>query len=194
MKRSEWLVKLEQEMSRLGIERVREAVADYEEHFAIAMDAGKSEEEICEKLGDPVTVAKAHQVDRMVTSALPAGKAAGPMDMQGILRATLRVLILTPLNFFLLIGPFIVIASLLFTGWILAVVFGLLSLGATVLALISVPFLVIEFWSAGSMLFGSLAFVGFTVLGIMTLWVLTRVLLTWFVSYLQWNVNFVLEK
>lgn len=194
MKRSEWLVKLEQEMSRLGVPNGREIVADYEEHFSVAMEAGKSEEEVCEKLGDPLTVAKAHQLEKLVTVSMPAGSPNGTMDMSGILRAALRVLILTPLNFFLMIGPFVVIATLLVTGWIVAVVFGLLSLAASVLALIGVPFLVVNFWSAGALVFGSLAFIGFTVIGVMTMWVLTKVLMTFFVSYLRWNVNFVLEK
>lgn len=192
MRRTEWLIQLEQELTRLGVVGRKEIIEDYEEHFAVATDAGKSEEEVAEKLGDPRAAAKAHMAEGLVTQATrPDGK---PADMATILKATFRLLVLTPFTFLMLIGPFAIVAAMLLAGWGVSVAFGGVSLGAIAVGMFSFPFLLVNVWGAGAFFFGALACIGATAVWAMTMFVITKWTLQVFVSYLRWNVNFVLEK
>jgi uncharacterized membrane protein len=195
MKRTEWLIKLEQELTRLGVIGPREVVADYEEHFSIGASQGKSEEDIAAKLGDPAAIARAHHAENLVTKVTaPAGSPNATPEMADILRATFRLLLLTPFNFIMLICPFLIIATFLFTGWLLSAVFSAVSVVLLVVAALCFPFLLVNFWSAGAVLFGALGFVCMTGITLMTMYVATKWIINLFVSYLRWNVNFVLEK
>ncbi|MBX2987581.1 MAG: DUF1700 domain-containing protein [Bdellovibrionaceae bacterium] len=191
MTRTEWLIKLERELTRLGVPAPREIVADYEEHFAIAAGAGKKEEETAAKLGDPVSVARAHQAERLVSQVATPGEAP---KMRDVASATWRLLVLTPFNFFMLIGPFLLLAICLFTGWMLCLTFGGVSLAILTLAATSVPLLAVNFWGTGALILAALGFVSLTVFGIMTMLLISKGALSFFVSYLKWNVDFVLAK
>ena len=192
MKRTEWLITLEQELTRLGVARAKEILADYEEHFAAAVDAGKAEEDVAAKLGDPKAAARAHMAEGLVTQVTGHEFKAG--DMPSILRATLRLLVLTPFTFLMLVGPFAIVALFLVIGWAITMMFGGFSIGAIIGGMFAFPFMLVSFWGAGAIFFGAAAFVGLTALIAMTMWVLTKWTLTLFVSYLRWNIDFVLEK
>lgn len=45
-------------MTRCGVTDQREILTDFEQHFADGAAAGESEEQVCEKLGDPEEIAK----------------------------------------------------------------------------------------------------------------------------------------
>ena len=200
MKRTEWLIKLEQELIRLKVPQPREIVADYEEHFAAAMEARKSEEDTAAKLGDPKTVAGAHSAEYLMAGASPTvplpPAAAIPFkpDLGNMLRASLRLLVLTPFNFLMLVGPFLIFCLFLIVGWTIAGAMTGASAGAILLGVISLPFMVLNFWLVSGLFFGAMAFIGFTVLTVMTMSLLTKWILQIFASYLRWNVDFVLEK
>lgn len=189
MTKKEWLQKLETEMTRIGVLNRSAILADYQEHFEMGQQEGLREEDLTAKLGDPRTIAKAHLAESLITRAEASG--SGTTSSMG---AAFRVLVLTPFNFLMIFGPFLITAVFLLTGWFLCFVFGVMSLVALVLTGLALPFLFFNFWGAGAFLFASLGFTGFTVLGFMTMALLTKLLIRLFVSYVKWNINFVLEK
>lgn len=192
MKRSEWLTELERELARHGLARTKEILADYEEHFAAAVDSGKTEEDVAAKLGEPKAVAKAHLAESLVTKVGSSELKAG--DVPSIVSASLRLLVLTPFTFLMMIGPGAMVALFMIVGWSLVLLFGGLSVAALFAGLFAFPLMAVSFWGAGALVFGVMAFVGGTLLAAMTMWILTKWTLTAFVSFLRWNVDFVLEK
>lgn len=57
MKKVEFLTKLEENLKKMGVEKVDEILRDYEEYFIEYSQIGKSEQEITESLGDPLEIA-----------------------------------------------------------------------------------------------------------------------------------------
>lgn len=192
MRRTEWLIQFEQELTRLRVPSPREIVADYEEHFANAMGGGKPEDEVAAKLGDPVAAARAHQAESLLTKAVQ-DPARGP-DPATVLRATFRLLVLTPFNFIMLIGPFLLAAVFLVVGWSLCLAVGAVCIAAFTVTFATLPFLFINFWGPFAAAFGSFALVGCTLFGVLTMVLISQTVLKLFVSYMRWNVDFVLEK
>lgn len=55
---NEYLIKLEKALKSISEEDKKEILADYREHFEIGYEAGKTDQEIIESLGDPVELSK----------------------------------------------------------------------------------------------------------------------------------------
>lgn len=191
MNRRTWIDQLHENLRKEGLHDTAEILADYEEHFNAGLASGKTEEEVATKLGEPALVARAHQAEALVTRSPVTGR---DPDMGAVMRATLRMLVLTPFNFLMLIGPFLIFAVFLLTGWTLVATFAAMSVAALVGVVLSVPLLFMNFWIGGTTFFGSLGFISMTVFGTLTMYLITRWVISVFVSYLQWNVNFVIGK
>jgi uncharacterized membrane protein len=58
MKRADFMAQLRAGLSGLHAADINDALADYESHFADGAAAGRSEEEVCAALGDPVRLAR----------------------------------------------------------------------------------------------------------------------------------------
>lgn len=188
MKRQEYLDKLELELRRQNIAKLQEVLADYNEHFEMGLAKGKSEEEIVDKLGDPVTIAKAYQAENLISQM----QESPVQDQFGyFVKAVLRILILTPFNFFMMIGPFLVTLCMLIAGWATALSLGGTGIGLAFGLFALIPIAALGFWSGGALLFGSLTVVGLSLLGLIVMFFVTKWILQLFVRYLQWNVNFV---
>lgn len=191
MTRREWIDQLHEKLRSQGLHDTAEILADYEEHFIAGVGTGKTEADIAAKLGDPDLVARAHKAEALVTKSPLTGR---DPDMGNVLRATLRMLVLTPFNFLMLIGPFLIFAVFLLTGWSVIAGFVALSLGALVGIMLAFPAAMASLWLGGAIFFASVGFICLTIFGIMTMFVLTRWMISIFISYLQWNVNFVIGK
>ncbi|WP_051029714.1 DUF1700 domain-containing protein [Brevibacillus massiliensis] len=83
MKRAEYIGTLEALLKVLPEAERRDILYDYEEHFAIAMEAGKSEEEVCKALGQPKAIAKELIANYYI------GKAKEHVSMGNVTRAVL---------------------------------------------------------------------------------------------------------
>lgn len=191
MNRRNWIDLLHENLRKEGLHDTAEILADYEEHFNAAIARGKSEEDIAAKLGDPALVARAHQAEALVTRSPVTGR---DPDMGAVMKATLRMLVLTPFNFLMLIGPFLIFAVFLVTGWSMVLAFAGVSLVALLGVILAIPALLMNFWFGGAIFFGSLGVISMTVFGVLTMYLITRWVISVFVSYLQWNVNFVIGK
>ncbi len=83
---NEFLHALEEALSGMDAEQRREILADYEEHFALGREAGKTDRDISRSLGDP------HQLARMYTALGAAHRArqGGFADAMRMIGAALR--------------------------------------------------------------------------------------------------------
>lgn len=190
MNKTEWLRELRQELDRLGIAHGREILADYEEHFSVAAERGQSEDVVTGKLGSPLAVARAHRAEALVTKI----EQGSGWDFSNAIGAALRLLVLTPFNFFMLVGPFLVLSVLLVFGWFLCLLGTALSVGALGVSAVALPFLIVNFWAAGAFFFAALTFAGLTVLSVLLMFLFSKVTIRIFVSYLRWNIDFVIDR
>lgn len=188
MTKQQYLDRLELELRRLNVSQVNEVLADYREHFSVGESTGKDESEIIDKLGEPATIAKAYQAENLIQKM----ENANSPDKAGLFfRAFLRALVLTPFNFFMLLGPFLVLFCMLMTGWIVALTLCGSGLGIGIGLFATIPLSIFSFWAAGSVLFGSLFLISVSLLGLMVMFFATRFSLSACIAYLKWNIEFV---
>ena len=103
MNKEEYLKKLSKLVKRLPKEDKEEILLDYEEHFRIGMENGRTAEEISEALGDPENVAKQIKADYMVK------KAEDKPSPSSIIEAIVAVAGLGLFNIFV-VGPSLILA------------------------------------------------------------------------------------
>lgn len=71
VKKSEFLYSLKNILSELPEQELKDIMYDYEEHFIIGLENGKSEEEMCEELGDPNEIAKNYLSNNIIMPKVP---------------------------------------------------------------------------------------------------------------------------
>lgn len=69
MNRNDFLNILERSLGSMSQMEKNDVLYDYKEHFNAGLSEGETEEEICSKLGDPVSIAKQYRVDYIVKQA-----------------------------------------------------------------------------------------------------------------------------
>jgi uncharacterized membrane protein len=192
MKKTEFIENLRKSLKGIPASSVAEIVADYEEHFAMGMEAGKSEREIAAGLGDPKSLAQSHlateHLARAEASKSLAGRSRSLLQILGVLA------ILAPLNFLILIGPMLALLVALLSLW--AVALGILGagLGGFGYYMASLGGMTAPFAAHLSLstLFSALTGWGliFILLGVLA----TRGVLAILLSYIRWNMNFALSR
>ncbi len=130
MNREEYLKNLNKLIKNLPKEEREDIISDYEEHFIIGLEKGRSEEEISKALGDPKAVAKQIKADYKVK------KAEDKPSPSTIIEAVLAVAGLSLLNIVFIAIPALIVAviilSLVVTG--LSVIFaGILTMLSPIL-------------------------------------------------------------
>lgn len=133
MNKEEYLKKLTKLVKKFPKEDREDILSDYEEHFRIGVEKGRSEEEISKALGDPETVAKQIKAEYMIKKA-ENKPSAGTM-----IEAVLAMMGLGFLNLMLIavpaLGVAVIILSLVVTG--LVVIFaGILTMLSPLLQII----------------------------------------------------------
>ena len=108
MNRQEFINTLKPQLNQLAAADRDEIIYDYEEHFRIGLEEGKSEEEISTSLGDPRSLAKHFNVDYLVK------RAEEDTSVSNTLKAVLATLGLGFFNLVFVLGPFLGLAGALF--------------------------------------------------------------------------------
>jgi uncharacterized membrane protein len=134
MNKAEFIDLLDKSLKGITYEEKREIIYDYEEHFSVGLEQGKTEDEIAKDLGDPKTIAKQFRNNYMIVKA-ENNKSAG-----NLVSAIFASVGLGFLN--------LVILPVLFAA--VCVVFSLLLAGASVILalVISAGAVIISFCSA----------------------------------------------
>lgn len=120
MNKDEYIEKLTKLLKRLPKEEKEDIISDYEEHFFIGLEKGRSEEEISKALGSPKNVAKQIKAEYMVKRAEDK-QSAGSMFEAILAAAGLGIF-----NLVFVAVPAMILVAILLTLFVLggAMVFG----------------------------------------------------------------------
>jgi len=120
MNKEEYLKKLTKLIYKLPKEDRQDILSDYEEHFMIGLEKGRTEEEISMALGDPKTVAKQIKAEYMVK------KAEDKPSASSITRAIMAAAGLGIFNLLFFVLPTVVLTMVILALFVLggAMVFG----------------------------------------------------------------------
>ena len=107
MDKIEFLNNLRRLLSRMPQEEIDDILYDYEEHFRMGMHDGKTEAEIMQALGDPVSIAKQFKADYMFT------KAETTTSISNMFGAIFSSISLGLFNIIFVLGPFLGLVGVL---------------------------------------------------------------------------------
>jgi len=180
MNRKEFMKKLDNALTGIPKAEKKEAMRDYEEHFNIGLEKGRTEEEIAKSLGDPASIAKSIKAEYSIT------RAKREPSIKNIFRATIAVAGLGIFNLIFVLIPLIIAVVLLFAAYIVAVVF------------IAVPFLMLVYPASVTILSGDtpiwIVGIGLHIIGDILLVVLIYVTKGFYkliIAYLQMNIKII---
>jgi len=190
MTKNEFLNQLKLALESRRVPGVSEILADYQEHFTLGREKGKSEEEIAAKLGNPDTIAKAFETESMIAKVK---ESKDKFEWEMALRVVGRLLILAPFNILVLFIPGVIVFSLLVSAWSVAA-----GLGGAGIGVLSASFFIGLFtqsgWAIVACLAAGLGILGLAVLSGLVSFLISKALVLATMDYLKWNLKFVLEK
>lgn len=179
MNKKQFLNELDSYLQKLPSSERQEILQDFEEHFAIGMEEGKTEEEIAKSLGSPQQIAKE------MTATYHIEKVEEKITTGNIFRAVIAAISLGFFNFIIVLGPFIGLVSVVIAGWLIG--FGFLL--SPILAILNPVFVPGTFeWFD---FFFSIFLCGLSIFVLLGMYYVTKVLAIIFVKYLRWNVDLV---
>lgn len=199
MDKNQWMNSLYAQLSGLPENERRDIMMDYEEHFAMAKEQGRTEQEIIATLGDPRSLAKQYNVNYKIDMA------QNQASTKNLFSAVMAGAALGFFNLVFILGPFIGLVGVLvgLYGGAFGVTVagiavtvspliqplfpGLIHMGANTAILTS---------SIGSVLLVSVG-IGLTCLGILffmgDIW-LSKVFYRLTVKYLKWNADIITRR
>lgn len=107
MNKSEFIAALDQAIGKIPEQAKKEILYDYEEHFSVGLELGKTEEEIANALGDP------KQIARQFRAECALREAEGSSSPGNIFRAVFAAVGLGFFNLIFVLGPFLFAAGLI---------------------------------------------------------------------------------
>jgi len=187
MNKEEFLKQLRGKLKNVSKEEKEDILYDYEEHFKVGLEQGRTEKEIIEALGNPSDIAKQYVVNLSIQNAQEN------VSTNSIVKAVLASLSLGFFNIVIVLGPFLALVGTfvgLFSGAIAMTVGGIAGFFASIIGLV-IPRL-------GSMGFaGIFLSIGTTALGI--LWLIGNSYIAKYfykitLKYLKWNYKTITGK
>ncbi|WP_249871492.1 HAAS signaling domain-containing protein [Oceanobacillus saliphilus] len=178
MTKDQFLSTLNTSLKRLSTEERHDILQDFEEHFAIGVGEGKTEEQISASLGSP------HQIAKELVATYHVDKVETTATTSNMFRAVWAVIGLGFFNLIIVLGPFIALAAIILSGWIAGISF-IVSPVIVMINTIIYPE-VFNFYN----LFFSIALAGLGLLITIGMYYVTRTVTRWFVRYLKFNVRF----
>ena len=185
MNRNEFLNRMRYLLSAFPKEDRDEIMYDYEEHFRCGLEAGKSEVEIADALGDVNVIARQFRANFTIKRAETTASASN------LLKAVLSTVALGFFNLVFVFGPFVGLVCILFVLFILAIattIVGFAVLCAVFIALIFPSIISIDM-NAGFVIFTSISSTCFGVLLFIGNMYLTKYFFKGTIMYLKWNLS-----
>lgn len=174
-------------LERLPREEREDILADYEDHFAAGLEAGKTEEEIARALGNPETIARNFTADYALKAA-EENQSAG-----NILRAVVAIISLGFFNLVFVLGPFLGLVGVLFALVVTGFALGAAGISVFVAAVFS-PVLPFALEISVHPLVAALVGIGLASLGLLVLigdFYLARVFYNLTIKYLKLNLKII---
>lgn len=180
MNKKEFMKKLDDALTGIPRDEKKEVMRDYEEHFSIGREKGRTEEEIAKSLGDPASIAKSITAEYSIT------RAKREPSIKNIFRATIAVAGLGLFNLIFVLIPLIIAVELLFVAYLVAALF------------IAMPFLILAYPASMSIYGGDtpawIVGIRFHILGdilLIVLLLITKGFYKLILAYLQMNVKII---
>lgn len=191
MNELEFLNVLQNELSGLSKEEKEDIIYDYEEHFSVGLENGKTEEEIAKELGNPQNIANSYKANVKVEIA---EKNTSTRNVWG---AAMAVIGLSLFNLIFVLGPFLGLIGVVF-GVVVAAISIVLAgvvmfLGTFIMLPSYFSFPLDPYMNFASMF----AAIGITCLGLLCCigcWYLVRFTYKIIVKYLRFNLNVVKNR
>jgi uncharacterized membrane protein len=179
MNKEKFSRQLDLSLKKLSSKERQDILQDYEEHFAIGLEEGKTEEEIAASLGSPSQIAKE------LLASYHLEKVEATVSTGNIIRAVWAVIGLGFFNLVIVLGPFLALLGIIFAGWAMGVGF----VFAPLLVLIDavVNYGTFQFFD----LFISLALCGIGLFIVIGMFPATKSVINGFVRYLKYNASIV---
>ncbi|WP_332634925.1 DUF1700 domain-containing protein [Halalkalibacter flavus] len=179
MNKKQFLTELDHALTKLSPGERQDILNDFEEHFAVGLEEGQTEEEISASLGSPLQIAKdtlaSYHLDKVEATATTGN----------IIRAVWAVIGLGFFNLVIVLGPFIALVSIVFAGWTVGISF----IASPLLLLINIIIYPGSFQLFD--LFMSLALCGLGLFIAIGMYFVTRYVMKGYVRYLKYNVKLV---
>lgn len=176
-------------LGELPAEEREEIIRDQEEYINEAVASGRDEDEVIMTLGEPRAFAKRILIE---TRLVRAENSPRPQNqLKYLLGALVAILALAPLNLILVLGPFLVVLSLIVGGWSVAVSVlfsAVIFIGVFFFKMI---FISVGLWTHLATFFFVMGLIGLGVLSIIVMAWLTSIFFQGVVAYLRWNLNFI---
>lgn len=195
MNKQEYIEELSRLLRKLPKEDREDIISDYEEHFAIGLGKGRSEEEISRALGNPKNVAKQIKADHMVKIA------ENKPSVGGIIEAILAAMGLGLFNLIFVTVPVLIVAAIILTlfvagfAMILAGIYWVLSpLLHLILPQIALPKLVgsnESFWNILVILGGGIGLTAGGIILIVAMAYITKWFYELMIKYLKLNLRII---
>lgn len=179
MNKETFMKKLKSGLTRLPKEEQAVVIQDFEEHFAMGLEEGKSEDHISTSLGSP------HQIAKEMLATHHLEKVEATATAGNVFRAVWAVIGLGFFNLVIVLGPFIALASILVAGWVMAITF----IGSPLLVIVSAVIFTGTFEMFD--LFFSIVLLGLGLFIAMGMFFISRILMSGFVRYLTFNTKIV---
>lgn len=192
MNKSEFLNVLERSLNGVPYEDKKEIMYDYEEHFRIGMENGKTEDEISESLGEPKTLARLYKANYRLEMAKEQP------SYTNVFRAVFAAISLGFINLIFVLGPFIGLCAIVFALFVTA--FAITFSGVAIFTSAFIPWvgmhvhLGVAFVSPIALIFLG---IGLTALG--SLFIIGDCFMAKYfyigtVKYLKWNISIITDK
>ncbi|MEJ8778775.1 HAAS signaling domain-containing protein [Pseudogracilibacillus sp. ICA-222130] len=179
MNKERFIKELQSAIAKLPKEEQMEILQDYEEYFQMGQLDGKDEEEMTASLGNPKLIGKelvaTYQIEEVEKNT----------SIGNFLKATWMVIGLGFFNLIIVLGPFLVIASLLLASWSVGVGFA----AAPIVMLVNVA-IYPEIFQLFD-LFNSFVLCGLGLFIIIASYGMTKVCMRGFIRYLKYNTKLV---
>lgn len=185
MNKSEFIRTLKESLGNVDEVEKNDILYDYEEHFRIGIENGKTEEDIAAGLGDPRIIAKSYNANSTVEKAVENSSG------KNVFKALLAAVTLSFFNLVIVLGPFIALVGVLIGLYAASISMALAGL-FSIFAIIFMPFIPFNmtvginpiaaiFLCIGVACLGTLFFIGNCYL--------TKVFYKLTAKYLKWNMQ-----
>ncbi|MDF2884431.1 MAG: hypothetical protein K0R54_4998 [Clostridiaceae bacterium] len=188
MNKEKFMEILKSSLGDMPQDEINDILYDYNEHFEIGINKGKTEEEICKELGDPRNIGKSYRASMAVE------RAEEHPSTKNLFSAVLAAIALGFFNLVIVLGPFLAVVGIII-GFFAASA-GIFIAGiASVIGIFIAPFMpsyvhtmgingfAIFFIGIGMSALGALMFIG-------VCW-LAKCFYKLTVKYLNWNINII---
>ncbi|MDP4142920.1 MAG: DUF1700 domain-containing protein [Bacillota bacterium] len=132
MNKKEFLRILETALSDFNVDERKEILYDYEEHFRLGKESGKSEDELIEELGDPKDIANQYRVEKEILDKYELEGNCEKSEKIPIGVSIIAGIGLLFFNLIFILGPYIGIAATIIALFVSAIAIAIAGAAAAI--------------------------------------------------------------